>query len=204
MEKALDGHERVMEALENLKEAASNWQPGPSFVTRGLMELYTIKDDDGRWMADIAFNNERANLMIISDYGNYANWWPGLHNETAKQFFIRMSTSPSYLIEKLGYGCPDILNFEKTMKKVKDDLAEKLGGSDDALEILEDEIESIEHTTCAGCYWQGIIRCKKLIDSVYGGDLYTVPCFIEPHPRLVAFVEKVWPRFIDALKKELA
>src|SRR5690606_25769617 len=45
-------------------------------------------------------------------------------------------------------------------------------------------------------------ECPRLFEDVFGGDYHAIPIVAGLQPQLAAFMERVWPHFMDILQAE--
>lgn len=132
-------------------------------------------------------------LSIVSDYGNYGYWWgaPGMEF----RLFLSRDRDTDYLASKLWSGQRQVFKIDATRKEIKRAIIrERRGGHIDRerarqewelLNGLDDEFD-LRH------WWENtrLPGAEELPEYGYPGQLS-------------AFLERLWPLFVDALRAEL-
>lgn len=135
-------------------------------------------------------------LAVASDYGDYVYHWPrhGWGPEDFRRFLVGLDAS--YLIGKLSHGkrVPDAEATERNIRK----------------EILQLRREKIMTKDRARSEWELVKRASfdhevEIHDWYLSTSLTDVLDLFQyqPEPQLVAFTQRVWPRFVAALQEDL-
>lgn len=136
-------------------------------------------------------------LAVCSDFGSYAYHWHITNVEDAhfRLFLLRLDNS--YLIRKLGGERGPVFDEDATVQRIKKTICEQrreqwLSADEAATEWdLLHEIEISNEFRFHEWYLRTAL-----------GDASELACYSAP-PQLVAFVERVWPRFRHLLEQEL-
>lgn len=193
-------------------------------VIKSSVEVYKLRTSTGFDWANIyinEFGNSGGELVIYSDYGNWAYTWPNCR-ETFKKYLSEMEDK-YYMMKKLNGTDPKIINFDATEKEMRSEMveehnmmirnAEEDGDMDEVekikLQIAEDEEELNELFQHE--YWgdQNLIYVllveyfDGLFERIWASDWEYLPIVKEYNSGLTMFCNKIWPCFIEQLKKEI-
>ena len=170
----------------------------PPTVTRSTCERYDIRLDGLGW-AIITIDERSGLFSAVSDFGNYGYTWPCHGRQTFKHFLVEIDTD--YLKNKLGHR--DYFLHDATEKAWRKEVLEsrRRGEIDKATAWgAWDAINHMEFASAEQAY-------HDLCDSEDLGKVFTDPCCItlekDFSPDLRMFVERIWPAFTAALRKEL-
>lgn len=170
--------------------------------------VYTIKlKEEGGWgTATIREWQGGGSIDIQSDYGNYAFTWGSIGEDCFRAFLVDLNMD--YAMKKLtGYDMCE-LYFDDTIKAMKKEIIDTRKRdeltSEEAREAWDDMTDNIipsEETMdgiLKGCY-----ETEKMLDIVYGGDLWGVNFVDRVKPQVQMFWDKIWLCFVDVWKEEL-
>lgn len=188
-------------------------------VERKTIDKYTIRDSmHGLSWSIFTLDDEVGDLTVQSDWGNFSYVWGARGKQTLKEFLV--SAEPSYIKDKFSY--PD--NGGKNHVYEKDSL-ESLRM--DIIRARRDHSLSKEY---ARAFWKSLSELdfhgdvnrvyhsidmmQEKLDLSYDLDLYEDGPWSDDYdimgkvvvgcsPQLNVFMERVWPVFIDTLKKEI-
>ena len=176
-------------------------------IAKSKVERYLVRDP-GHWWASIMLDDSSGQVTVHSDFGMYGHFWPapGRGKVTLKGFLV--AHDPSYFEDKFSYGRPQYFNEDKTIAALQKDIKEATavlsdGILDDIAREFEDNIEGMDFRS-ADQWHAAVYQCGSIVDHVYAGDISAIPCVMEVQPQLRAFMEKVWPKFVEVLEGELA
>jgi hypothetical protein len=167
-------------------------------------ERFVLKSDDPHWWANITVTPDGF-LDIQSDYGSYSYYWHSF-GENFKAFLS--TCDHSYLIGKFGKGRTQ-LNPGATIARVKKDVIElrknRTIDSGQARDLWN-QADLLESNDVNSFYMEMDPRDFDssqvcLIRTVYDNDYSSIPIVMEDDPATCAFMEKVWPHFIEEIKK---
>lgn len=170
------------------------------------IEQYVVRRSG--WCASIFLNNDTGEVVVTQGYSNnYDYCWssPGRGDRSLKEFLI--SASVPYVMEKFSYGRDKWLDSDKTVEKIKAEIAEKHKSGeipDGKFSRIMGEIEDMlgdDFKTTSEMY-DHICQCDEL-NNEYDCDPTLIPWVTDYHPQLRGFMEKIWPEFIETLKQEL-
>lgn len=136
-------------------------------------------------------------LAVCSDFGNYAFHWPrgGWGDDDFRRFLAGIDSY--YLVRKLNSGHPSVLYGDETRKNIKRQILQWRKDGELPASEARDEYD---------------MACSNDFDSdadarewVVGSALPDAHELIQRGPPrdLVAFSERVWPRFVKLLKEDL-
>lgn len=157
------------------------------------MERYELRTDrtchEG-WA--IIHIDSKGFLGVFSDFGNYAYHWSSFGGEF-KTFLTGLDSG--YLYSKLTHT-QTIYDGEATLRAIKSHILERRrakGWDPDRARAEWNllKLHDIEHeSSCGFSQWYGETSIESALE-------FYETC---PEPQCLAFCEKVWPRFIEALK----
>lgn len=136
-------------------------------------------------------------LAVTSDFGNYAFHWPrnGWGPGDFRSFLADVNAS--YLISKLSLGHDQQVYPEETGRSIREAILRWRKTGSLTKEQARTELELLKRSdfdTILGCHeWYLSTSLADAHEFIHYG----------PPPQLVAFAEKVWPRFVEALKRDL-
>ena len=175
-------------------------------IKKGAAEKYMVRRDG--WVATIYLDEDTGEVSVAQGYqDNYAYCWsaPGRGKETLKEFLV--TANASYVMDKFSYGMDKWLDYDKSLDQLNAELKQKLEdgvitkSQMEAIEIeieenLGDDFDNTNH------WYDCLYRCEELMEA-YGHDPHSLPCVTDVKPQLRGFMERVWPVFIEQLKREL-
>lgn len=178
-------------------------------VNRTIAEKYTIRNENNNWLASIFLDDELGQISVQSDYGSYSYWWTktGRGTETLKEFLSRANSD--YVMDKFGYGGKnDHFYSSKTIDKIRQEILEtrknrritKKEARDCFYEL--DEVDD-DYNTSQELYTELDRWATTTMELIYNNSPYDIPWVNDTHPQLKAFMDKVWPLFIEEIKKEV-
>jgi len=157
------------------------------------------------WAATIFLDDRIGEICIMSQWGTYSYVWNECgrgEGKTLKDFLL--GAGKAYVMNKFGYGGNNDHFFpDKTLEAI---LGELTDSTLDAgiraecareLEDCEDEYQTSTEMYNALCEF-----APTTLTALYEDDPYDIPWRTGTHPRLVAFMETVWPVFVEQLKGE--
>lgn len=135
-------------------------------------------------------------FSVVSDFGNYAYLWTHHGCADFREFLVGLEKD--YLCSKLG--TKGTLDEKKTLQLIGEalDQAEE-DGSIPEEEMVEErmileELDSSDGVEAGFRDWSESTRLNPPWEYL---------CYSYP-PDLLGFAEKVWPRFVELLRKDLA
>lgn len=167
-------------------------------VKKQHSERFILKSDNPHWWANITLSPDGF-LDIQSDYGSYSYCW-GSFGDDFKAFLIECDSS--YLLRKFGKERTEF-DAEKTVSAIKRDI----------IKVRQDKYIDAEE---ARALWDSIgdfcsaptpeifgveLMQTDLFQEIYSSDPTAIPMIRRADPQACAFLEKIWPHFIDELKK---
>jgi len=164
-------------------------------LTKITVECYKIRQLGGLLWADITVDpsENSGRIQIASDYGSWEYYW-GSCGEGFKKFLTGLDIH--YAAGKFGEG--RWFDQEATINGLKKSVKE-YDGTKREKGVMVNEIASLEYCMNQNTFIHMAYDCKtlhKLWDS--GPDIET-----GISPSFLNFWEKLWPVFIDELKKEV-
>ena len=159
------------------------------------IERYDVRSERGTFSGWAIIHIDSAGFLgVVSDYGNYAYHWSSFGDDF-KRFLSGLDWE--YLYRKLTHE-QNVYDGEATLRSIENELGERLRSNDmsdeqhhaerELLDRLKDEIN---HSPCGFAEW---MRDTEMSD-VHELAEYTT------ETQCRTFCEKVWPRFIAALKE---
>lgn len=134
-------------------------------------------------------------FSTVSDYGNYGYWWGSPGGE-----FRRFLTGcgPDYVLTKLTSGRQQKINGQKSVERIKEYILSHRRDGDWDKERARDEWRLI-------C---GNSDLDDIFNQVHWYEQTTIDCpyeyFVyEGSQQAAAFVQELWPLFVEELRKEL-
>ena len=166
-------------------------------VTRSVCERYDIRLGGMGW-AVIMLDERGGVLQINSDFGNWSYNWPYHGRETFKHFIVELGRDTEYLMGKLG-SRDYFLHRETEAAWRKEALSKRRQGMIDKRIAREawDAMDAMEWASPEDCYrsWDGSKALVMAIDE---------PTVVRDwDPGLKQFIARVWPVFVDAIRREL-
>lgn len=167
-----------------------------------MLKYYKLPSIKGEGWAHISINTETGFFATVSDWGNYSFLWTAPGGEF-RAFLMKLQ--PDYLYGKLMMGRPDMRVFDghKTKENIIQAIEDKNKEADDVhagWEHYEEELALIRNRSFDAAdvgdfeAWESETRLSDVWElAVYSQE-----------PQCTGFCEKVWPRFVELLKKELA
>ena len=140
-----------------------------------------------------------------SDFGDYQYSWFKHGRESLKHFLAEDRSNFSYFEDKFGYpkvggdSLTKCWDGKNTKKRILEDLKEQLL-TPEQHDLIASLIEDADFTTRETAYYT---LSNYVVESLYEGDSSLVPNLTKTHSWLVSFIDKCWPRFIEALREEL-
>jgi hypothetical protein len=164
-----------------------------------MLKYYKLPSIKGEGWAHITINTETGFFATVSDWGNYAYIWTDPGGEF-RAFLTRLQ--PDYLYGKLMMGRPNLKEFddEATKKEVIEGL---------------DQYNAAYKERHKGKEWVGyrpeLEMAENIVDEASFNDWQEETHLDEAHDYAcwrpchdcTGFCERVWPRFVELLKKEL-
>jgi len=176
----------------------------PFSLTKTAVECYKIRQQGGLLWADIVVDASESagRIQIASDYGSWEKYWGSgtvwdcrnCGGNGFKKFLTGLDIH--YAAGKFGEG--RWFNQEATINGLKKSVKE-YDGTKREKGVMVNEIASLEYCMNQNTFIHMAYDCKtlhKLWDS--GPDIET-----GISPSFLNFWEKLWPVFIDELKKEV-
>jgi len=175
-------------------------------VTSQNASKYTLRWKGSACWAVFFVDEETYCLSVLSDYGDYAYRW-GQPGESFKKFLT--TCDRSYVIGKLGQGDGKWFDADKTIENLERHVEELLKSkalTSRQKDDIEDHLQEIKD-------WGARTNEGFSVILMQGAIAEHTPDFYESardifvtghHPQLVSFMDKIWPEFIAALKKEVA
>jgi len=164
-------------------------------LTKTTVECYKIRQLGGLLWADIVVDASESagRIQIASDYGSWEYYW-GSFGEGFKKFLTGLDIH--YTAGKFGEG--RWFDQEATINGLKKSVKEYDGSKSEKGEML-DEIASLEDYTDENTFTH-MAHDRKNLHNLWdcGPDIKT-----GISPSFLNFWEKLWPVFIDELKKEV-
>lgn len=170
---------------------------------------YNIKCTDigSHWWAVIIVSRDGV-VNIQSDFGDYCYIWSSIGETSIEEFLI--NCDKSYLLRKFGGMKEREFDLISSKKEIQRYIIEKRR----MLDITENE---------ARFYWNRCLKIKaqnteeymksiskletkfnnKSILDLYNDDISSVPHITKYSYSITTFFEKIWPIFINELKKEI-
>lgn len=168
-------------------------------IEKTTVECYKLRITGGnRTWADITVdsNDNAGRIQIASDYGSWENYW-GACGSSFKQFLIDLTKDIHYTANKFGEA--RWFDQEATMTGLKS-AVEECDEDEEFKELLREELKALDDCTEVNSFFHIAYESDnlyKLWDT--GPDIqYGI------NPAFEAFWEKVWPFFVEELKKELS
>jgi hypothetical protein len=174
---------------------------------KSLVEKYVIKSPTGQWLANIVLDDKDGDIYIQSDYGDYSYWWRSRGRDTTLKQFL-LSCDDSYVMNKFGYGGKnDYFYADRTIKNIKKDILQQRREDridSDQARLLWNEINDIDYSTdtCNEMYVSLAEWAPDVLSHIYGDSSYEIPWSTGTHPQLIAFMDKVWPLFLEEISNE--
>ena len=145
-------------------------------------------------------------FSCVTDYGNYAFQWTAHGDGDFRDFLCSLDTD--YLMGKLRANRKDF-NLDATIKNMRRSIIESRRKTA-RKEVMDPEIWGVGKEY-AREVWDEVeaasseYECTKAIDVHYRAfpDACEVMVYITPYD-LQAFSKRLWPRFVEALKIDLA
>lgn len=169
-------------------------------------EQYVVRGQ--YWLATIFLDNDSGQISVMSSWNhNYSHCWstPGRGKESLKEFLI--TAGPDYIMNKFSYGSERWFDHKQSLQQLKREVLawrrNKTLDKNTARRIW-DEIKDIleEDGMNSTAWYYQVNKCDELMNG-YSGDFSSIPCITDYHPHLRAFMQEVWPVFIEQLKQEL-
>lgn len=159
-------------------------QPDPVAPT---LRRYSVRSEKGDWLADIVIGSDGW-FGAVSDYGDYAYAWRGFAPSDFRTFLAGLNAG--YLLSKLS--SENTYDGEATEARVRAAVGECEG------EQAETERELLEGSSFYTSLDFFLWFQETTIDDASGLAVYTYPSDAK------LFVERVWPRFVEMLRAEMA
>jgi hypothetical protein len=162
-----------------------------------MLKYYKLPSIKGEGWAHISLNTDTGFFATVSDWGNYSYIWDAPGGEF-RHFLLDLR--PDYLYGKLMMGRPDSKVFDgaKTVENVRLAIEEKNAEEEGHWPHYREELEALsaigrdpEKSEFEG--WESETRLT---------DVWEYAVYV-PAPDCMGFCTKVWPRFVELLKKEL-
>lgn len=161
---------------------------------------------------------EDGQVLVQSDYGDWAHWWSHHGREGIKHFLCEIDHW--YLMNKLGKGQKEHFNHEQTVRDMRREIvrwrrdghvewllaklqAKGRGTSwSSARELARAAWDDLDQCGCHSIhdFCQGVTDSMPL-SALF--DLSELPLVTEPAIGLQEFAKRIWPVFVDELRKEL-
>jgi len=186
-------------------------------IKRTTSDRYDINVGKSGWATIIVGTD--GQILVQSDWGNWAHWWNCHGCKTIKHFLTGIDTQ--YLIGKFG-GRKSHFNYEKTIAGMKKEIIHLR--RDGTIQNIYDKYEKVPYSSlyCKSIKefvrtaWDSIDSLNTCsVDSFMSDLMNTTPLsmifehpdsisiVMEPDPGLINFTEKVWPVFINELRDEI-
>ena len=175
---------------------------GEPSVKKSVCERYDVRSGKGHDWAVIMVDERGGVLQILSDYGEWSHAWPHHGRKSFKHFLVELGRDTYYLMNKL-HGTPDAFQEEKTKVEFRKRILELRRDSTltkdearDAWQLIEDadwqSSESVWHTVS-----DNYKEFEQICPDV------ELPIVCDWPADLLAFVQRLWPIFVDAIRKEI-
>ena len=135
-------------------------------------------------------------LAVASDYGNYVHHWPRGGWGTGDFRVFLLGIDPSYLIGKLGHG-RTVLDPAGTERRIRDTVLRARREQ----YLTKDRAQS-EWDRVGASDFADVVSFHDWYLNTSLEDAYELAVY-QPEPQLVAFTQRVWPRFLAALREDL-
>jgi len=186
-------------------------------VEKKTVEKYTVRGDGLSWSI-FTLDDETGDISVQSDWGNYSYIWNCRGNgKSLKDFLI--TAGVGYVKDKFSYPCnggkkhvyrkESLDNFKRDIINARRDhqipkhYARSFYEALDHLD-LHGDINTVYHSVeNMVSYLQDSCELDLFDDGPWSDDYdFMENVVVGCSPQLNTFMEKVWPVFIDALKKE--
>jgi hypothetical protein len=139
--------------------------------------------------------DDTGTFTTVSDYGNYGYRWTSF-GDNFREFLSHIDNG--YLMSKITHGWDKKIDLEATARGVKDYILEQRRSGDLSKEDARTEWDLVEENLCDDdqCGFQNWCVNTEIGDS-WEFAVNAVDRQAE------AFIEHVWPRFVELLKADL-
>lgn len=165
-------------------------------------EKLEIRNERGEWQATLFLDNERGQISIISQYGNFGYWWTSMgKGRTLKQFLI--GCDHDYIMTKFEHGQDSWFDSEATVKVIEMDIFRERRArslSADQAREFYDECSNLKEVRTASEMMS--VLSPGMLENLYENDYMAVPYKTDHQPQTRGFMRYVWPIFIEHIKKE--
>lgn len=153
--------------------------------------------------------SERGGVVSIqSDYGEWGHCWPSHGSPSLKHFLCRPDLHQEYLLRKFAKQKTHF-NCEATVMRLKQDILEqrredRRGMSKEKARRLFDAIDvaQADWSQNADLFAAHLLWGR---DSRYFWDHVSDGlCVLEYDPQCKTFLERLWPLFVEELRRELS
>ena len=187
-------------------------------VKKDMVEKYTITGRmSGISWSIFTLDNKTGDISIQSDWGNYSYIWNHRGNETLKEFLINAGVD--YIKDKFSYpsnGGKKYIYAKETLDSWKRDIVGHRRNRESTKEIAKALLECLNEIDLYGDSNTAYFSMNDMIEKLkykYDIDFYKDSPWRDDYkfmermvigcsPQLNMFMDKVWPVFIDVLKKE--
>lgn len=162
-------------------------------ISKSTVECYKIRHTSGMYWADISVdaNGKQGRITIASDFGSWQNYW-GACGSNFKEFLCGLDQH--YVAGK--FGADKHFDADATVKSYRETMA-TLSRRDKDIVLLE--INHLADNYAHKDEFMMALNDMPGIKGMYEGCpdfVYTIT------PGFKQFWEKVWPVFVEELKKE--
>lgn len=192
---------------------------------RTSTETYKIRNRDSQdssWLATIMLEypyEKHGKFVCTSEWGTYSYHWNAIGSRHFKEFLVDLDDG--YVINKLYGGRPDYLDVDASIAAIKREIIkarrthesyriqkkytynpiewETIYMDKDLARTCWEEAESLDECKSVDDWFREGMRTEYLYDIIWGGEPHGVQCKTDVHPRLKAFMEKVWHPFMTYL-----
>lgn len=164
-----------------------------------MLKRYSLPSIKGEGWAQIVIDTEWGFFATVSDWGSYSFMWTAPGCEFRK-FLTELQ--PDYLYGKLMMGRPKNKEFDekKTEENIRQAIEDKNKEADDVhagWEYYEEELEILSNRLPMDEANFESWESETRLTDVWELAVYS-PCH-----DCMGFCTKIWPRFVELLKKEL-
>lgn len=170
--------------------------------TKSTSERYDIRPKSGYGWGIFIIDKNGGVFHCQSDYGDYSYRWPCHGRESLKHFLCEIDTQ--YLLNKVASR--DYFDRDKAFESWKKTII-KLRREGDCTKQQARAAWDYIHSELEGCESYDVC-CEKMwsraIQDIAGPEWwYTFELEKDYSPQALAFAHKLWPMFIDVLKREI-
>ncbi len=154
---------------------------------------YDILSDAGKWLGTFVITHDGM-LSVRSEYGSYSYWWHSIEQNDFRVFLL--GCDDDYLLRKLSPG--EEYDGDATEKNVREWIRNAFrDGTISAAHALEFE------TDASGADFTSEFGMHRWLFETKMPDAHE-RVIRRTDPRAVLFTKRVWPKFCEDLREELA